>query len=165
MTASGIAQVIRRRARAAGLGHVHPHQFRHTFAHQWLAHEGQEGDLQEIAGWRRREMLRRYGASSRAERAREAHRRLSPGSAVKITVRCGVFDGGKPCRRKLGTIERDTPWFRSGNDCDGLLWEERHYSGPKHGAMQVHDEDIVRRALNPSRRWIVARSVLRMGDP
>ena len=53
MGTSGIAQMLRRRATQAGIDHLNPHQFRHTFAHQWLRAEGAEGDLMEIAGWRR----------------------------------------------------------------------------------------------------------------
>ena len=37
MTASGVTGVVRRRAEQAGITDVHPHRFRHTFAHEWLA--------------------------------------------------------------------------------------------------------------------------------
>jgi len=40
MTASGIAQLLDRRADDAGIGHIHPHLFRHGFAHAWLAAGG-----------------------------------------------------------------------------------------------------------------------------
>jgi site-specific recombinase XerD len=77
MTDSGIAQLLRRRGRLAGIPGLHAHQFRHSYAHAWLAAGGQEGDLMVLAGWRSREMLSRYARSAASGRALEAARRLS----------------------------------------------------------------------------------------
>ena len=71
------------RAKEARLGiHVHPHMFRHTFAHLWKAGEGKDDDLIEIAAWSGPKQLARYGRIRRAERAEAAHRRLSPGDQL-----------------------------------------------------------------------------------
>ena len=79
---SGLTQLLRRRAKAAGVADVHPHRFRHTFAHKWLAAGGQEGDLQALAGWESQQMIGRYGASAKAERARDAHKRMALGDKL-----------------------------------------------------------------------------------
>ena len=75
----GLDQMLRRRCRQAGIGHVHPHQFRHTFAHHWQHAQGNERDLMRIMGWRSESMLTRYAASAADSRALESSRRLALG--------------------------------------------------------------------------------------
>ena len=74
---TGMAGLIRARGAAAGLA-VHPHLFRHAYAHSMLSAGMQESDLMAVAGWKSREMLPRYAASTRQERALKAARALFP---------------------------------------------------------------------------------------
>lgn len=69
LSADGVFQALERRGAEVGIDHLHPHQFRHTFAHQHLANGGNEGDLMMLAGWRKRDMLDRYARSAATQRA------------------------------------------------------------------------------------------------
>jgi site-specific recombinase XerD len=75
MTPSGVRQAICDRAARLGI-RIHPHLFRHTFAHRWLDNGGAEGDLMELAGWDSAAMLRVYGRSARSARAGRAYDRV-----------------------------------------------------------------------------------------
>lgn len=82
LSTSGLAQILERRALEAGVPNCHPHRFRHTFAHTWLAAGGQEHDLMRLAGWSSPQMVGRYASSAGAERARDAHRRAALGDRL-----------------------------------------------------------------------------------
>lgn len=74
--AHGIHASLLRRAHKAGIGHIHPHMFRHAFAHYWRLEGGNDSDLMRLMGWKSREMLLRYGATAADERAHASARRL-----------------------------------------------------------------------------------------
>jgi integrase len=82
LTASGVAQLLKRRCARVGIEPIHPHQARHTFAHVFKADGGSEGDLMYLAGWKSTAMAHRYGRSSAAERARNAARRHALGDRI-----------------------------------------------------------------------------------
>jgi site-specific recombinase XerD len=82
LTPDGVRELLSVRCVQAAVEHLHPHQFRHTLAHDFLANGGQWGDLKRIAGWESDEMLKVYGASLADERAAAAFRRMSRGDRV-----------------------------------------------------------------------------------
>lgn len=79
---TGVAQLLRRRCEMAGVDHINPHRFRHTWAHTFRAEGGSEGDLMYLAGWSSTAMAHRYGRSAASERAQETARALNIGDRL-----------------------------------------------------------------------------------
>jgi site-specific recombinase XerD len=75
---SGVYQMIERRCAEVGIPRIHPHQLRHTAAHNWKDQGGSDGDAMVLFGWSSPEMPRRYGKSAEVERAQKSARRISP---------------------------------------------------------------------------------------
>ena len=82
LTTWGVRMILRHRSAIAKVDGVHPHRFRHTFAHRWRLHGGSTDDLMMIAGWSSSTMPLVYGRSAAAERARQAHRRAGLGDTI-----------------------------------------------------------------------------------
>lgn len=77
-TKSGVSLMLRRRSKLARIEPpIHPHQLRHTWAHELKA-KGMAADEQMyLGGWKTMQMLNRYASSAVGERARASLDRLS----------------------------------------------------------------------------------------
>lgn len=87
---------------------------------------------------------------------------------MRLHVRCGVMDRGKPHGIELGE-PIDVPgfpdqWYRAGN-YERLRWENRFWNCPKHGALQIHEADLLRRALNPRKPVLLATDPRKWNRP
>ena len=84
LTGSGVLQIVRRLCRRAGVRHKGVHAFRRAAAAQMKRLGMNDSDILEVCGWRSIEMLRRYTAEVADELAQAAHRRYSPGDALRV---------------------------------------------------------------------------------
>ena len=82
LTGDGVHYIVGRRARMAGIDAVHPHRFRHTWAHVMKSGGASDEDVMTGGGWKDAKVMKRYGASAAQARAQATHRRLSPGDRI-----------------------------------------------------------------------------------
>jgi site-specific recombinase XerD len=82
LSADGARDRVKIRGTMARIDDLHPHRFRHTFAHDFLMSGGQERDLKRLAGWSSDVMLERYSTSAADARAKAAAQRLKRGDRV-----------------------------------------------------------------------------------
>ena len=78
VTRKGVPAILAKRAEMAGIGHVHPHQLRHTWAHRSKRSGASSEDLQRLGGWSDTKVMARYGAALAEERALAAYDEFDP---------------------------------------------------------------------------------------
>ena len=79
---SGVAQMLNRRADQAAVPRLHPHIFRHSWAHELKRAGASEGDLMALGGWTTSAMVHRYGKSAAIARAQDTGRRIALGDRL-----------------------------------------------------------------------------------
>lgn len=76
LTGVGIGDVVKRRARQAGLDGIHAHLLRHRMAHRAKAANMSDESIMSILGHSNREVMARYGRAHTASRAAADYKRL-----------------------------------------------------------------------------------------
>ena len=82
MTPDGVRERLKVRGAMTGIKDLHPHRFRHSWAHDFMMNGGQGVDLKRLAGWSSDTMLERYGSSGADARAKAAAQRMRRGDRV-----------------------------------------------------------------------------------
>lgn len=78
LTRDALSQLLSRLGQQAGVEHVHPHRFRHTFATWAIRSHAREVDVQRLLGHASLQMVQRYSATYSSAEAVEAHAAFSP---------------------------------------------------------------------------------------
>ena len=78
LSREGVRGLVKRRAAQAGLGHLHPHRLRHSWAHLMKKRGVSDEDLMELGGWSDASVMRWYASGLAQERALAAYDAANP---------------------------------------------------------------------------------------
>jgi site-specific recombinase XerD len=76
LTGDGIHDLITRRAKEAGIRHIHPHLLRHTWADALKSGGASDEDVMTLGRWKDPKIMRRYAKSRATARAVETAKRI-----------------------------------------------------------------------------------------
>lgn len=85
MTRNSIECVVRRLRDTSGVGKLHPHLVRHTFAVNFLAAGGDLETLRRILGHESFEVTRRYLSGLQSSQIKAMYDHFSPVDRLKVT--------------------------------------------------------------------------------